>query len=355
VVNYNTMTANPSRGARPLRVLLTGATGILGTETLQSLRAIPGLRVTAVSARGSKDDVLAWPMGRSPAPTELACSWDVVIHAAASTRWNMSANEAEQMNLASTAALQEIVNPETHVVHISTAFVEGRCGSTQSADLADYRNTYEWSKAGAERMVTEKFPSVTIIRPPLIIGRRSDGHVARFTGIYTLLRAVIAGLAPLVVADPHAHVELVPVDDLTQQILSIALGSRPEGARVVIFGRGTKALTVGDVCLIVRRSINGWRAERDASILNQPPIVTPRRWERLLLPLAREHLSARHLHVIDALSYFIPYLSMEATLRPTVVVDDVTIPLQRSIRFWADRNPRAALREPTPWITKRSK
>jgi nucleoside-diphosphate-sugar epimerase len=42
----------------------------------------------------------------------------------------------------------------------------------------DYRNHYEWSKAAAERLVRERYGDVTIVRPPLVVGRRSDGTVA---------------------------------------------------------------------------------------------------------------------------------------------------------------------------------
>jgi nucleoside-diphosphate-sugar epimerase len=267
----------------------------------------------------------------------------------------MNPEEAVQANVTSTAALREVVGPCTHLVHVSTAFADGKCGSRESRDLGDYRNAYEWSKACAERIVIEQFSPVTIIRPPLIIGRRSDGYIARFTGFYTLLRAVITGLAPLMVGQPDGYLELIPVDDVAAEIVKACLGARPDVSRVVILGRGNLAMSVATTMSVGCEAINNWRTRHDATSLSLPPMITPDRWERFLLPFARSHLSARQLDVIEALSSFVPYLSIAAALRPTIVIEDVAAPLRRSVYFWAERNRVAALRHPAPWVMERSR
>jgi len=245
------------------------------------------------------------------------------------------------------------VGPNTHLVHISTAFAEGRRGFGESHDIADYRNTYEWSKACAERVIADLFGSVTIIRPPLIIGRRCDGQVARFTGFYMLLRAAMTGLAPLLIGEPEGYMELVPVDDLAGEIVKACLGGRPQDTRVVVLGRGSMAMSVATTMDIARATINSWRNRHGRDSLDAPAVMPLDRWERFLLPLARTHLSARQLSVIDALSFFVPYLSITTPLRPTVLIDDVTDPLRGAVRFWAERNRAIVLRQPVPWALKR--
>ena len=92
-----------------------------------------------------------------------------------------------------------------------------------STDPADYRNTYEWSKAHAERLARELFPQLTIIRPPLIVGRRLDGRAARFAGMYTILRGMTRAL------DPHSRIlagEKLETSDVRLKGTVVGVGAR---------------------------------------------------------------------------------------------------------------------------------
>lgn len=337
-----------------MRVLVTGATGVVGSEVLRRLRSLPGLQVGAVSFRGSSSEgVVAWPMGLAEPPAEIGNEWDVVIHAAAETRWNLTVADAERANIASTAALRHVMGPHSHLVHVSTLYVEGLGGRGQSTDLRDYRNAYEWSKAAAERMVVAEYPSVTIVRPSMIIGRRTDGYIVRFTGFYALIKAAMTGLAPLIVGEPDGYLELVPVDDVADQIVERALAPPPSGSQVVAIGRGTAAYSLRESLSIGGKAVNRWRRRHGAGELEYPQLVPTRQWERLFLPLVRTMLSERQRDALDGLSYFIPYLSITTPFRPTVVVDDIAAPLERALLFWAERNPRVALGSPRRWSPSR--
>jgi nucleoside-diphosphate-sugar epimerase len=332
-----------------VRILLTGATGVLGSEVRRRLTAVDGVEVTAVSRRGA-DGVAAWPMGPGhEPPPEVRGDWDVVIHTAADTRWNMPVDEARVTNVESAGALRHVVGPRTHLIYVSTIFAGGKDGSGTSADPDDYRNTYEWSKAFAERMVSAAYPAVTIVRPPMILGRREDGLVARFVGFYTVMKAAMTGVAPLIVAEAGAHMELVPADDIARLLISRALAGPPDGTELLAIGRGADALTVHESFTVARDTLNRWRAERGAGAIEEPPLMPVERWERFFLPLARMHLSDRQLAVLDSLSYFVPYMSLPEPFKIDVVVDDVTEPLERCVRYWADRNERHALRDVRRW------
>ena len=332
------------------RVLVTGAGGVFGSELYEQLRHVPGIDVVGATSRGRPEHgVVAWRMGEQQRPAELMGRWDVVVHCAASTRWSMTPAEAAQANLRPMDALDEVVGPRTHLVHISTAFAGGRTGSTESTDPADYRNAYEWSKAASERLVHERFPGSTIFRPPLIIGRRRDGHVSRFSGIYMFLRAASTGLAPALVAARRGLLDLVPVDDAAARVVALVTGDRPRQTVIDVIGRGQLALTVGQTLDITQATLNEVRAVNGQAPIPRPPLIEPDRWTRFYLPFAREHLTPRQLRTVSLLGEFQPYTSIEEPFAVTSHVRDLAPALVMAIRYWARRYPTAALGNPRAW------
>ncbi|MGH3240530.1 MAG: SDR family oxidoreductase, partial [Spirillospora sp.] len=296
-----------------------------------------------------------WRLGAEPPPDDLPRRFDAIVHTAATTRWNQEPDDAWAGNVRSTEAVLDLAGGDTHLIHVSTAFAIGLRGDTSSPDLSDYRNSYEWSKAAAERLVAEH-PRCTVVRPPLIIGRRTDGRIARFSGLYTFARACVSGLAPALVGEPKGTVEMVPVDDVADAVLS-ALDTGPAPGppgppgppEPVVLGTGTAALTTEELVQGAYGALNAWRARHGAACLAPPPIISAERWDRFLLPFARAELTGRQLRVIELLSEFVPYVSMAEAPEPTVLLPPVHDSLATSFTFWADANPRAALAEPRPW------
>ena len=332
------------------RVLVTGAGGVLGSELFAQLQDVDGLDVVGVTSRGRPEyGVAAWRMGAEPKPAALAGHWDVVVHCAASTRWSMTPAEAIEANIGPMLALDQVVDSDTHLIHVSTAYAGGRLGSIDSADVADYRNCYEWSKAASERMVRERFPSSTIYRPPLIIGRRRDGYASRFTGIYTFLRAASTGLAPALVAATRGRLEIVPVDDVASHAVTLVVGERPEETVVDVIGRGHRALTVAETLDVTQGALNEIRGSHGLPPIPRPPLIESKRWTRFYLPFASEHLTSRQLRTVRLLSEFEPYTSIEEPFEITTPVRDITPALRTAILHWAQRYPAAALGRPRAW------
>ncbi|MGH2907072.1 MAG: SDR family oxidoreductase, partial [Solirubrobacterales bacterium] len=152
-----------------------------------------------------------WDIAGEAPPQALRRHWDVVVNAAASTRWSMTKEEAFRANVATVKSLAEVCAPDTHVVHVSTAYAGGRSGAA-----TDFRNNYEWSKAESERVADLSFSRLSIVRPSLIVGRREDGFAAKFTGMYLLVRGIVTGTIPVIVGSPTAYFDVVPVDDLAR-------------------------------------------------------------------------------------------------------------------------------------------
>jgi nucleoside-diphosphate-sugar epimerase len=331
-----------------VRVLVTGASGLVGDAVAERLG--PVADVVGVS-RGHADSgaaTVAWDMsaGGDPPPA-LAGPWDAIVHAAADTRWTMSPDEAHRANVASVAALEPLVSERTHVVHVSTAYATGLRGGAESSELSDYRNTYEWSKAAAERLARRLWPRVTIVRPPLIVGRRGDGRAARFAGMFTVLRGIATSVVPAVVAREGAYFDVVPVDDLAG-LIADTVADGPAGG-VMTIGCGAGAPRVAEALDVMTDTLNDWRAERGLPPFGTPRIVSPQSWDRFLLPFARQHLTSRQMRILDLLANFHPYMALEEPLSTTHTVEDVEPALAASVRFWADRNPRLAAQAARPW------
>jgi nucleoside-diphosphate-sugar epimerase len=332
-----------------VRVLVTGATGLIGSETMRALRARGAGQVVGV-ARHAARDVVAWDIGTQPAPPELRHGrWDAIAHAAASTRWTMTPNDAVQANVATVRALQAVAMPTTRLVHVSTAFALGRRGDVTSPALSDFRNTYEWSKASAERCARELFQEVAIVRPPLTIGRRADGRAVRFAGLYLLLRGIASSMIPAVVGDEQAFFDVVPADDVATRIADLVLDASLPRQRVVTVAGGSAALRVGTALELIVATLNAWRTERGIPAIPPPPLLSPERWERFFRPFVAARLSPRQLRVLHVLSNFEPYLAITEPLRPTHQITDVEPCLAASVRFWAHANPRIAVLPPAPW------
>lgn len=330
--------------------LVTGATGAVGTALCEAL-ACRGFAVTGVARRASSADattVLSWRIGDEPPPPEIVdCRWDVVVHAAASTRWTMTPEEAVRANVDSVDALAPLRPLAGRLVHVSTAFVEDRTTSALVADSDNFRNPYEWSKALAEARVREQWPEAVVVRPALVIGSRRDGAINRFSGSYTLIRSIASGMAPAVVGNSDAAVELVPVDVVAEVLVDAVTGSAD--GDIVTIGCGPDRLEAADVVSIVCDGLNDFRAENGVTPVTPPPFIDPERWHRFLLPFARQEFTPLQLRAISLLEEFATYLESPPSFEPSVTFEGIADALRHSTRWWAAHNRSAALRPQREW------
>jgi len=344
------MTENPAAGDQ-FSVLVTGASGLVGHE-ISELLSDAGAEVVGVSRSvppSSNVTMVSWDMASEPPPQRLRRQWGAIINAAANTRWTMNPDEALAVNAESVRTLASLASADTRVIHVSTAYATGLHGTTESSELSDYRNTYEWSKAAAERIAMEVFNDCTIVRPPLIVGRRVDGRAARFSGMYTLIRGLTIGTVPAVVADAEARFDAIPVDDLARLLADLATGVAEEPGRVLTIACGKEAPPVHKAIEAVVKALNEWRTSHGRSALECPPLISPDSWKRFFQPFVQEHLTSRQRLILDLLQSFEPYLALSAPLRPDVVVKDVLPCLAASTSYWAEAYPRLASLEPSPW------
>ncbi len=334
-----------------MRILLTGATGVVGTEVADLLRT-SGHTLVQVARRPTADAPVSWHLGAEPPPAALTGHWDVIVHAAASTRWTLTREQAVDANLAPLRAVLGLADRDTHLVHVSTAYVGGTRNpeDLRGAEFEGYRNGYEWSKARGEDLVrTDRPGALTVVRPPLVVGRRPDGRIARFSGPYTILQALVSGLAAVVVGDPGGFAEISPVDQVAAVIAGAALGDPPSVPRTEVIAAGPACLTLTALLDVICDTLNEYRARHGVPPIERPPLVPVESWNRFFLPLADQHLSPFQTQAVRLLAMFQSYTAMTEPFTPTHQVTDPAAVMATAVRHWADRKPRLALARPEPW------
>ncbi len=238
--------------ARPLRILVTGAAGLIGRGVCAALagrgHAVAGLLrrrdagapEPADLAAGTvvlvEGDVAEPSLGLEPAMAgRLAVQLDVIVHCAALTGFNLAASAYDRVNRGGTAQVLAFAarlgaarsGAPVPLLHVSTAFVCGAAeGTVPEAPLTTTRfnNGYEASKQAAEALVTAARlggQPVAVARPSIVVGNWADGHTDAFGNLYQLIRLVAEGrLKVLPVAD-GASLDLVPLDHVVGGLVDI--------------------------------------------------------------------------------------------------------------------------------------
>ncbi len=229
-------------------VLVSGATGFLGSAIIQELMSMTDATVYAlVRAKPNRSGIqrleALWcenPILRDALPSrivavegdieqaqlgmdsdaydELVRIIDIVIHTAAEVSVNQTAQRFWNINVRGT---QTMLNFARHAramryVHISTAYVAGNAQGHIPECLfgdAQYNSLYEQSKHEAELLVStyEDVPSV-IVRPSQIVGDSRTGFVTTFNTLYYPLKRYLQGKLRAIPASPSLRINMVPVD-----------------------------------------------------------------------------------------------------------------------------------------------
>jgi long-chain acyl-CoA synthetase len=125
----------------------------------------------------------------------LSSKIQVVFHAAATIKFNLSLAEATEINIEGTRQIISFAFDSfqrgqlTNVYHISTAYVAGRKKSLSQKDQV-FANTYEKTKHGSELLLGEfikKGVPITIFRPSIISGNTLTGEITTSTILFRFL------------------------------------------------------------------------------------------------------------------------------------------------------------------------
>lgn len=251
---------------RPLRVLVTGASGLIGGALAGHLAgrghgvvAMVGRKPALLGGRWGPAAAAPWN-GAPPQPgrivtlsadlrrdalgldearsTALANGLDLVVHCAAVTGFDLDPATYRAVNVEGTARVLALAERgglwPIPLLQVSTAYVCGeRSGPVAEAAPATagggvgvrFANGYEESKAQAEHLTAaalDRGVPVAVARPSIVVGAWADGAIARYDNLYGLFRLVTEGRIRTLPASPGASLDLVPIDHVVHGLADIA-------------------------------------------------------------------------------------------------------------------------------------
>jgi nucleoside-diphosphate-sugar epimerase len=315
-------------------LFVTGASGLLGGETLARLMAAdPELRAYVLVR-----DPLRWPaqarargidagrthvlQGDVTAPdlgldrwtrARVIATTDAVLHAAADTSFSQPLARARAVNVEGTRALLRLAasaRNDVRFVFVSSAFVAGtRTGTILDGD-GDGRgwvNAYEQSKAEAERLVRAYEGDWMILRPSTVVYDARRGCVPQINAVHRALRMCWHGLAPMLPGTADAPVDFVTSDYVAEAATALMLG--PDVTRrTVHLCAGEGALSLGELLALCWRTWSRDEVWRRRSI--EPPAFAPLATYRLFERTVREAGDERLRRIVASLSHFAPQLAL---------------------------------------------
>lgn len=273
-------------------ILITGATGIVGQELVRSLVAREDRARVKVLLRGTPAQVreklalirrVADPrgirsesveavigditrplLGLSPADlARLTGEVTRVLHCAAVTSFKQTLEQATASNVTGTAHALDFAAACTRpcrFAYIGSAYASGsKSGIVLETDIPSdgFFNEYERSKAAAEAVVRARndVPSA-IYRLSIVVGRQTDGRIARFEGVYQIWRLFHSGLLPMVPGNETQPIDLVPADYCAEATTRLFLDRFTPGRTYHVCAGPQRSLKLGEFFGVIRNTLN---------------------------------------------------------------------------------------------------
>lgn len=310
------------RGAGTRTILLTGATGSLGSELAARLSregdqvlalvhkktelfrsrhvAVPRRTRAGGSITAIQGDVTEPKLGlTADVRKNLYKMADLVIHAAAITDFGRPKQAYHDVNVNGMRSVLDLVSDlDVPMIYVSTAYVAGRRqGLVLEGELdqgQSFSNDYERSKFEAERLFQTGLSNGlrgTVVRPSIVVGRRRDGATRDFKNIYVMLKLVTSGRMTRMPGLPEASLDLVPIDDVANILIAASKGAAGWNGEVLHAVGGP--VTLADIS----------RTIAEYPSLTLPEYVPPANFLPSALPPAQRALYERYVRLYE------PYLT----------------------------------------------
>lgn len=287
-------------------ILLTGATGFLGTELACGLLCRPETEKIYALVRAADpqeaahrlraawhhEQALFEAVGDRIIPLtgnftkpglglddrmeeEIKDRVSLVIHAGAEIRFQKDKKDFGDTNILGTKNMLAFADGLPHLrrfVYISTAFVAGsKSGLVREEDPVGtvFSNYYEKSKAEAEELVKNSGLPCSICRPSMIVGHSKTGRVRNFNTVYYVLKLMLLGQLRFLPLSPETSINIVPVDYLAGSVIKICFSEEAAGKTFHLTCPKEAAPTAGRLAEYVRT----WAKQNLSEDLPKPVFV----------------------------------------------------------------------------------
>lgn len=242
-----------------MKILLTGASGCVGTQVAQSL-AKRGHSVLALihkkkdlvtydkktlniveksvsKARPKeivkvKGDISKPYLGTSEEIfIELEKSVDTIVHCAARIEFGRDMNYYSPVNIEGTKNVVDLARNRVKkipLIYVGTVYISGEMnGEFSEFDFnvgQIFGNAYEESKYIAEKYVRDAYknnPNYVIVRPSIVVGDSKNGATSAYNTIYPILRVLTAGKVRSIPAEYNALYNIIPVDYVCDALVQL--------------------------------------------------------------------------------------------------------------------------------------
>lgn len=246
-------------GRYHVRILVTGAAGLLGGE-ICALLAAAGYEVTGlvhhtptilgndgshVPVRSLPGDVslprFGWSKDRF---AKIAASHELLVHCAATVRFDLAEADYRAVNVGGvTHALALAEAGDMDFLHVSTAYAcstrDGLIRETDPLPETGFANGYEASKAEGERLVRESQLRWAIARPSIVVGEYDSGQIRQFDTTYAAFKLIAGGRVRHMPARLDATLDFVPIDHVAGGIFRLlqAMGKAAGGTFHLVSGQ----------------------------------------------------------------------------------------------------------------------
>jgi dTDP-4-dehydrorhamnose reductase len=215
-----------------VRILVTGSNGFLGHRLVASLRLRTDVELIATSLgpdrRSDTEGYLYVPMDvTSEQAVQEVCSRyrpDAIIHTAAITQVDQAEQQPAYCRCLNVGAVAHLIGAcaryGIHLLQLSTDFVyDGLSGPYAESDPVSPISVYGWSKAAAEKLLSDSEISWAVVRTILVYGQEVPG--GRSNIVQWATKVLQSGNPVQVVNDQYRMPTFV--EDLAQACIEIAL------------------------------------------------------------------------------------------------------------------------------------
>jgi nucleoside-diphosphate-sugar epimerase len=343
---------------KPQRVLITGASGLVGEGVLRQLLTdnptleafvlvrndirwqLASTRLGPLSARviPVRGDATVPGLGLEPLMRKCVERETIaVVHAAADTCFSRSIDHSRFINTLGTYHVTELASECAgleRLVYVSTAFVAGRGTGTMlerdNGAEAGWVNGYEQSKYEAEGCIRDTDLPWVIARPSTIVCRDADGDIPQINAVHRALRVYHRGLAAMIPGDRAYKLDVITSSYVADAIATLVRHPNAVGKTVHLCS-GQRALTLGemmDCAYDVWSECPIWR-KRGV----ERAVITDAETYELFERAVMETGDVRLRSVLSSLSHFIPQLALPKVF-DTSVAESLLNPAPDPATYW---------------------